>query len=248
MEPIELEKSKKEVFALVAQVESQDKIIISTKVDYDRAGEVVIDLTKKVKFIKSSQFFEHKKDLKATYDGYCKTLDAVIKPIEAIIDGYKVEQKRWMLAEMEKEAQSRRKAEEAARKEEERKQAELLARSARAEEKGKDEKAQELLQQAQAVFVVPKYVPKVETYTKQATGGGQIASKMLRVEVISVLGILKNVVNGNLDISIVEIREAKLKSILEAKTVNRDVTTLDPKYQQMGFRVYQDLKQTTRTA
>jgi hypothetical protein len=247
MENNEIEQSKQEVFSLVKSVESQIKIKILTKIDYDIAGNEVVGLTKKLEFIKASKFYEHKKDLKATYDDYCKTLDGVIKPIEAMIESYKGEQKKWMLAEMEREAEERRKANEAARKEEEKKQAELLARSAKAEEKGKTEKAEELLQKAEAVFVIPQHVEKVKTYTKHTGGGGQTGVKRLKIEVVSLMEIIKNVAAGNLDISILKLEEAKLKAIMEGKTVSRDVNTLDPKYQKMGFLVRQDLQLNTLT-
>ena len=54
MEQVELEQSKQEVFALIAQIEGQNKIVIATKIDYDMVGETVIDLTKRVKLDRKS--------------------------------------------------------------------------------------------------------------------------------------------------------------------------------------------------
>lgn len=102
-------------------------------------------------------------------------------------------------------------AEEAARKEQER----LLAQAAKAEEKGKAEKAEELLERAENVYVAPVTVaPKVETAKFEGGNVGQV--KELQVSVTDLKAFLSELVKRNMAPAMIDVKAGALKSWVKA--------------------------------
>jgi len=100
-------------------------------------------------------------------------------------------------------------AAEAARKEQEK----LLARAAAAEAKGKAGKAEELLEQAEEVYVAPVVIAStVEKNTKFENGGGITAKKDIRVTVTDIRLALQSIVQGKLPLGGVEFKMQSLKT------------------------------------
>ena len=111
----------------------------------------------------------------------------------------------------EEERKARLSAEEAARKEQER----LLAQAAKAEEKGKAEKAEELLEQAENVYVDPVTVaPKVETAKFEGGNVGQV--KELQVSVTDLKAFLAELVKRNMAPTMIDVKAGALKSWVKA--------------------------------
>lgn len=111
----------------------------------------------------------------------------------------------------EEERKARLAAEEAARKEQER----LLAQAAKAEEKGKSEKAEELLEQAENVYVAPVTVaPKVETAKFDGGNVGQV--KELQVSVTDIKAFISELVKRNMAPTMIDVKAGALKSWVKA--------------------------------
>ena len=111
----------------------------------------------------------------------------------------------------EEERKARIAAEEAARKEQER----LLAQAAKAEEKGKAEKAEELFEQAENVYVTPVTVaPKVETAKFEGGNVGQV--KELQVSVTDVKAFIAELVKRNMSPTMIDVKAGALKSWVKA--------------------------------
>lgn len=115
----------------------------------------------------------------------------------------------------EEERKARLAAEEAARKEQER----LLAQAAKAEEKGKAEKAEELLEQAENVYVAPVTIaPKVETAKFDGGNVGQV--KELQVSVTDMKAFLAELCKRNMAPTMVEIKQSNLKSWIKSNAID----------------------------
>jgi flagellar biosynthesis/type III secretory pathway protein FliH len=161
-----------------------------------------------------TEYFEPmKKKAAEAHKEICAKEKAELAPIanaeaylRAGMNTYLQEQER---IRQEAEQKARREAEEVARKEREK----LEAQAAKAAEKGKEEKAAELLEKAADVYVKPVAVvaPVVQ---------GTTATKLV-VEVADMRAFLKAIVEGNFAPTMVEIKPAKLDAWAKANQIER---------------------------
>lgn len=207
------EQIEKEALTLKQRAETMQ---IVTSEDYQSSAEmrkVLKDLDKNI-----VAFFEPmKKSTHEAWKSVCNKENEARKPIteaDAIVSKKRTvwydEQER---IRKEAEAKAQREAEEAAKKERDR----LLSLAVKADEKGKDEKAEDLLEQAEQVYVEPVFVAPVVAKTVKLDGGGS-ATRIKDVEVIVVnpLLLIQEIAAGRVPITVIEVKPGVLKTWVKA--------------------------------
>ena len=207
------EQIEKEALTLKQRAESMQ---ILTPEDYQSSAEmrkVLKDLDKNI-----VTFFEPMKQAaSAAHKAICAKENEARKPIteaDALVSkkrtAYYDEQER---IRKEAEAKAQREAEEAAKKERDR----LLALAVKAEEKGKDEKAEGLLEQAEQVYVEPVFVaPVVAKSIKLESGGGVSRIKDVEITVVNPLLLIQEIAAGRVPITVMEVKAGALKAWVKA--------------------------------
>lgn len=207
------EQIKKEALTLKQRAETMQ---IVTLEDYQSSAEmrkILKDLDKNI-----VAFFEPMKSAaSAAHKAICAKENEARKPIteaDAIVTKkrtvYYDEQER---IRKEAEAKAQREAEEAAKKERDR----LLALAVKAEEKGKDEKADSLLEQAEQVYVEPVFVAPIVAKTVKLDGGGSTTRiKDVEVTVVNPLLLIQEIAAGRVPITVIEVKPGALKTWVKA--------------------------------
>lgn len=206
------EQIEKEALTLKQRAETMQ---IVTPGDYQSSAEmrkVLKDLDKNI-----VAFFEPmKKSTHKAWKSVCNKENEARKPIteaDAIVSkkrtAYYDEQER---IRREAEAKAQREAEEMARKDRDR----LLALAVKAEEKGKDEKAEGLLEQAEQVYVEPVFVAPVVAKTVKLDSGSVSRIKDVEITVVNPLLLIQEVAAGRVPITVIEIKPGALKTWVKA--------------------------------
>ena len=194
--------------------ERVNAVVVSDTGSYELAGAMVIDLDRLAKKINAyweepiKKAHEAHRALTAKRGEMLKPVEDRKKVLRGKISAYLTEQERIRRAEQTRLDEERRKKEHAEREK-------LERAAAKAEEKGKDERAEALREKAADVYIPPAVVvPEVEKTTRMDTGTVS-QKKTTRVTVTDPVAILRAVVAGSLPIGIVTINETKLKQAIE---------------------------------
>ena len=115
----------------------------------------------------------------------------------------------------ESERKARMEAEEAARKERER----LLAQAEKAIDKGKDEKAEELLDRAELVCAAPVTVAPVVDKTIHTASGSITQAKDTQITVTDVKAFMAELVKRNVAPTMIEVKAGPLKAWVKANAI-----------------------------
>lgn len=207
------EQIEKEALTLKQRAETMQ---IVTPEDYQSSAEmrkILKDLDKNI-----VAFFEPMKSAaSAAHKAICAKENEARKPIteaDAIVikkrTTYYDEQER---IRREAEAKAQKEAEEAAKKERER----LLALAVKAEEKGKNEKADSLLEQAERIYVEPVFVAPIVAKTVKRDGGGSTTRiKDVEITVISLLALIREIAAERVPVTVIEVKQGALKAWIKA--------------------------------
>jgi len=193
-------------------------IVVKTKDDFEIASAYILslkDLRKKVIVYWKDMKGKTHQAWKAVCDSEKNMLDPVDRNIK-ILD----QKNRAFLTEQENiRKEEQRKLDEDRRKKEEAERRRLEERAARAEEKGKLEKAEQLREKKEDVYIPPATVePEIEKTTR--TDAGTISQKKdIEIRITDPMAILRAVVAGQLPIGIVEIKESKLKQAIKLQAI-----------------------------
>ena len=202
--------------------EQATSLTISDPATYAAAGEVGKSLKALEK--KITEYFEPLRvAAKANYDAVLKKKNDELAPVQEAMDvvrktmnTYAQEQER---IRQEAERKARMKAEEAARKERER----LLAQAEKAIDKGKDEKAEELLDRAELVCAAPVTVAPAVDKTIHTASGNITQVREIRVDVVDMVAFVKELCASNPGAipSILKIGDGPLKSFIKANGIEK---------------------------
>lgn len=202
---------KKEVEA----IDSQTKyLIINSRETFERAGSIILLLDNTIKKIKEywkepkEKAFQAHKSITAKESEMLKPIEDRKKHLKYSINSYATEQERIRQEQQRKIDEERRKKEEAER-------LKLERAAQKAEEKGKDQKAEELREKAENVYIPPTIVvPEIEKTTK--TDAGTISQqKDLKVKIFDMRQLLQEILSGTIPISLITINEPKLKQFIK---------------------------------
>jgi hypothetical protein len=125
---------------------------------------------------------------------------------------YLTEQERIRKAEQARLDEERRKKEEAERQK-------LNDRAAKAEEKGRFDKAEQLREKAEDVYVPPVVVQSEIEKTTRLDTGTISQKKDFEITIIDPLKLVQAVAAGIVPISIIKIDESKLKAFIKLQQV-----------------------------
>lgn len=198
--------------------EQATSLTISDPATYAAAGEVGKSLKALEK--KITEYFEPLRvAAKANYDAVLKKKNDELAPVQEAMDVvrktmnvYAQEQER---IRQEAERKARMEAEEAARKERER----LEAQALKAMEKGKDEKADELLDRAENVYAAPVAVAPVVEKTVHTASGNITQAKELQITVTDVKSFMAELVKRNVAPTMIDVKAGPLKAWVKANAI-----------------------------
>lgn len=195
------------------------EVVITTPEAYEQSAELRKTLKELDKTIVS--YFEPiKKAAHESWKGICAKENESRKPIQDADNivskkrtAYYNEQER---IRREAEAKAQREAEEVAKRERER----LIAQAIKAEGKGKDEKAEQLLEKAENVYAEPVFIaPVVEKTTRLESGGTVSRIKDIEVTVVDIMAVIKAVATGVIPATVIKVDEGSLKRWVKASGV-----------------------------
>jgi hypothetical protein len=195
-------------------------IVVNDAASYEFAGKMIIELDQLKKKIqdywkgpKEAAYRAHK-EITAKETEMLKPVSEKRYALQGKVSVYLTEQDR-----IRREAQ--RKLDEERRQKEEAERRKLEAQAARAEEKGKPERAESLREQAGQVFVAPAIVqPEVDKTTR--TDSGTISQrKDLVIAITNPKAIIQAVADGILPMTIVKIDEVKLKQYIKIQGIEQ---------------------------
>lgn len=187
------------------------QVVVKTPEDYSAAAEVVKSLKSAMK-----QIEDDIDPLIAKAHASHKALTAkkaeVLKPykeadafVRMRMSGYLQDQERIRREEQRKAELA---AQEVARKEQER----LLEKAAKADAQGKTDKAEALMEQAEAVYAEPIVISPTVEKTVQLNGGSVTAKKDIDVLVTDIVALCAAIGAGKIPSSVIQVAEGKLKS------------------------------------
>jgi len=190
-------------------------LVVSSPDEYAGAGELgkgIKELRAKVveyfKPLKESAYAAHKA-VTAKEAGELKPIDEALNQVRQAMNSYTEAVKRI-------EAEAQRKANEAAEKEAAKERERLLAQAVKADTKGNTEKAEELIQKAQDVYVAPVTVAPIMAKTVSTASGNITQTKTLEVEVIDLFDFVKELVEKGRYPTMLEVKTAALKAWVNA--------------------------------
>lgn len=198
--------------------EQATNLTINDQQTYAAAGEVGKALKSLEKEI-TDYFAPMKKAAHDAHKAITKKESDELAPVKEAMDvvrktmnTYIQEQER---IRQEAERKARIEAEEAARKERER----LEAQALKAMEKGKDEKAEALIDQAEAVYAEPVTVAPVIDKTVRTESGNITQSKELQITVTDVKAFIAELVKRNVAPTMIEVKAGPLKAWCKANAI-----------------------------
>lgn len=204
----------------ITTYDQQINAIMVTKDTYEQAGQMIIGLDKLLKKIN-----EYWKELVDKAYAAHKALTAkraeMYNPVKDRRDSLNRKISAYLTAQEEIRREEQRRLDEARRKAEDAEKKKLEARAVKAEDKGNTEKADELRQKAEDVYIPPAVVvPEVEKTTRMEAGTVS-AKKDIDIEITDEMAILKAIIAGTLPISIITISESKLKQAIKLHQIER---------------------------
>ena len=190
-------------------------ISISDQDSYAAAGEVgkgLKELEKKI-----IDYFEPLRvTAKANYDAVLEKKNAELAPVKEAMDVLRKTMNIFIQEQerirQEQERIARVAAEEAAKKEREK----LLAQAVKAEEKGKDERAESLMEKAEAVYAEPVAVMPVIDKTIRTSAGNITQAKETQITVIDAKAFISELIKRNMALTMVEVKAGPLKAWVKA--------------------------------
>lgn len=198
--------------------EQATTLVVTDQQTYMAAGEVGKALKSLEKEI-TDYFAPMKKAAHDAHKAITKKESDELAPVKEAMDivrktmnAYAQEQER-IRREAERKAQLE--AEELARKERERLEKQALA----AMEKGKDEKAEALMEKAEMVYAAPVTVAPVVEKTVHTASGNITQAKDLQVTVTDIKAFIFELVKRNVAPTMIEIKAGPLKAWVKANAI-----------------------------
>lgn len=182
---------------------------------YAAAGEVgkgLKELEKKI-----IDYFEPLRvTAKANYDAVLEKKNSELAPVKEAMDVLRKTMNVFIQEQerirQEQERIARVAAEEAAKKEREK----LLAQAVKAEEKGKDERAESLMEKAEAVYAEPVAVAPAIDKTVRTSSGNITQAKETQITVVDPKTFIAELIKRNMALTMIEVKAAPLKAWVKA--------------------------------
>jgi len=145
----------------------------------------------------------------------------MLKPIEAREKEVRGKVNKYLTALERKRQDEQRRLDEERRKKEAREREKLQRRAEKAREKGQEEKAQELEEQKDSVYV-PQAIATTEIEKTNKTDMGSMSQKKdLQITITDPLKVVQAVAAGKLPIGIININQVKLKQAIKLNGIEQ---------------------------
>ena len=198
--------------------EQATALTICDQATYAAAGEV----GKSLKALKSKitdYFAPMKKAAHEAHKAITKKESDELAPVEEAMEVVRktmniyIQEQDRIRKEAERKAQAE--AEEVARKERERLEKQALA----AMEKGKDEKAESLMEKAEAVYAAPVTIEPVVEKTVHTASGNITQTKELQITITDAKAFIAELVKRNVAPTMIDIKPGPLKAWVKANAI-----------------------------
>lgn len=217
-EAIVSEEQIKNLHPLIAEIRSMQ---VTTPDEYSLAGEYLSKIKRRIKAI--YEYFKGNVDkAKASYDSAKKLRDDALLPYEQADERLRMLGSKYLNLQecIRKEGEVKKQREAEARAVEERKR--ILAQAEKAIEKGRDEKAEALLEKAEQVYAEPVFVPSVVEKTIKFEGGGSTTQrKDIEVIVTDMFALIKAGAEGKVPVTVFDIKKQVLKSWVKSTGIKQ---------------------------
>lgn len=209
-----------QIAAAVTETNSKALAVrVTDQVSLGKAGDIAKGLREMKKQV-TDWFSPMKKAAHESWKGICAKENDTLKPLEEA-ENYVRKQMNDYLAEQEKirqeaERKARIAAEEAARKEREK----LEAQAMKALDKGKDDKAEALMEQAEDVYAAPVHVEATAVAVKTENAHVGMQDKLI-IEVTDIKAFLRALLDQNSAMTMIEVSPSKLTAWAKANAVDK---------------------------
>lgn len=200
--------------------EQAASMVINDLTSFASAGELgknIKELRAKIveyfKPIKEAAHQAHKA-ITAKESSELKPVDEAIAILRDTMNAFTREQER-----IRQEEERKRQKEEEEKAEKERQK--LLAQAIKAEEKGKDEKAEELLEQAENIYVAPVTVAPTIAKTVATASGNVTQAVDYIISVTDIKAFIAALVAKNIAPTMLEVKQAPLKAWVKANGLDQ---------------------------
>lgn len=198
--------------------EQATALVVTDPATFAAAGEVAKALKQLEKEV-TDYFAPMKKAAHDAHKAITKKEADELAPVKEASEIVRKAMNSWIQEQerirQEAERKARMEAEEAARKERER----LLAQAEKAIDKGKDEKAEELLDRAELVCAAPVTVAPVVDKTIHTASGSITQAKELQITVTDVKAFIAELVKRNVAPTMIDVKAGPLKSWVKANAI-----------------------------
>lgn len=195
--------------------EQASALVITDQISYAAAGEVGKALKSLQKEIED-YFAPMKKAAHDAHKAITKKESDELAPVKEAMDIVRSTMNVWIQEQdrirKEAERKARIEAEEAARKERERLEAQALKEL----EKGKEEKAESLMEKAELVYAEPVAVAPVVDKTVRTESGNITQAKELQITVADIKAFMAELLKRNMAPTMIEIKAGPLKAWVKA--------------------------------
>lgn len=209
-------------------VDFASDLMVNSSYEMMAANDFLISIRQGKKSVTS--FF---KDMKANAHKAWRTICDKEKRLTDVFDKADVITSKKILAyrdvERRKAAEAQRKAEQERLDRERREREKLLRQAERAEQKGDEEKADLLLDQATEVYAPPVIHESTVQKTEVSDMGTTTGVKDWEIERVNNWAIIQAIANGDLPRTIIEIKDSKIKQWARAMNIDN--------YNKNGLRV-----------
>ena len=193
-------------------------LVVTDQTTYTVAGEVAKALKSLEKEI--TDYHEPLRIAsKASYDAVLKRKNDDLAPVQEALkivkDTMNVFAQEQYRLQQEAERKARIEAEEAARKERER----LEAQALKAMEKGKDERAESLMEKAGLVYAEPVNVAPTVDKTVRTESGNITQAKETQITVVDVKAFVAELLKRNSAMTMIEVKAGPLKAWVKANAI-----------------------------
>jgi vacuolar-type H+-ATPase subunit I/STV1 len=184
---------------------------VTDQASYQSAGELAKTL--KSMGTKILDFFAPmKKSTHEAWKSVCSRENEALAPIKEADALLRKNMTRFIDEQEHIRREEQRKLEEAAREAARKEQERLLAQAAKADEKGKADKAEDLLERAENVYVAPVFVPAAVDKTVTINNGSVTRKTDLVITVTDLKALCGEVFAGRVPTTVLEAKPGALKS------------------------------------
>lgn len=198
--------------------EQATALVVTDQQTYTSAGEVGKALKSLEKEI-TDYFAPMKKAAHDAHKSITKKESDELAPVKEAMDIVRKTMNVYIQEQdkirQEAERKARIAAEEEARKERERLEKQALA----AMEKGKDEKAESLMEQAEMVYAAPVTVAPTVDKTVRTESGNIVQARELQITVVDVKAFIAELVKRNVAPTMIDIKAGPLKAWVKANAI-----------------------------